>query len=122
MHICQVLLKKFRKAAWLSGAFVLQRENTKVCNLGLVCNGSAVCTGIVHGSYVSFFDHLIADGAGFPGGQVTVATVGQIYANFLGSLHLELVHSFASLGNVDLVVALHNISLFFAFFGSPTPS
>ena len=33
----------------------------------------------------------------------------------LGSLHLELVHRFAGLGNVDLVVALHNISLLFCF-------
>ena len=49
-------------------------------------------------------DHLAADGAGFPGGQVTVVTVGQVDANFLGSLHLETVHSFTSLGDVDLIV------------------
>ena len=49
-------------------------------------------------------DHLAADGAGFPGGQVTVVAVGQVNANFLGSLHLELVHSLPSLGNVQLIV------------------
>ena len=28
------------------------------------------------------FDHLAADGAGFPGGQVAVVTVGQVDAHF----------------------------------------
>ena len=51
-------------------------------------------------------DHLAADGAGFTGGQVTVVTVLQVHANFLGSLHLELLHSLLCLGNIDLVVAI----------------
>ena len=55
------------------------------------------------------FDHLAADGAGFPGSQVAVVTVGQVDAHFLGSLHLELVHSLTGLGNVDLVVVLHTV-------------
>ena len=49
-------------------------------------------------------DHLAADGAGFPGGQVAVVAVGQVDAHFLGSLHLEAVHSLTGLGNVQLVV------------------
>ena len=49
-------------------------------------------------------DYLAADGAGFPGSQVTVVAVGQVDTHFLGSLHLETVHSLASLGNIQLVV------------------
>jgi len=58
-------------------------------------------------------DHLAADGAGLTAGQVTVVAVLQVYANFLGSLHLEAVHSLTGLGNIDLVVILvaHNVSL-----------
>jgi hypothetical protein len=59
-------------------------------------------------------DHLAADGAGLTGGQVTVVTVGQVYANLGSGLHLELVHCFPCLGNIDLIVALHN-SLSFCF-------
>lgn len=29
-----------------------------------------------------FLDHLAADGAGFPGGQVTIVAVGQVDAHF----------------------------------------
>jgi hypothetical protein len=39
---------------------------------------------------------------------VTVVTVGQVDANFLSSLHLELVHCLPGLGNIDLIVVLHN--------------
>ena len=49
-------------------------------------------------------DHLAADGAGFPGGQVAVVAIGQVDAHFLGSLHLETVHGFTGLGDIDLVV------------------
>jgi hypothetical protein len=42
---------------------------------------------------------------------VTVVTVGQVDANLGSGLHLELVHSLTSLGNIDLVVALHSDSL-----------
>ena len=52
-------------------------------------------------------DHLAADGAGFAGSQVTVVAVGQVDAHLGSCLHLELVHGLTSLGNVDLVVALH---------------
>jgi len=55
-------------------------------------------------------DHLAADGTGLTGGQVTVVTVSQVHANFLSSLHLELLHSLLSLGNVDLIVS-HIFSL-----------
>ena len=66
-------------------------------------------------SYLGFLilDHLAADGAGFPAGQVTVVAVGQVDTHFLSSLHLELIHSLLSLGNVDLIV-LHSLSLSFS--------
>ena len=62
-------------------------------------------------------DHLAADGAGFTGGQVTVVAIGQVNTDLGSGLHLELVHSLASLGNVDLIVALHSVSLLFRFHG-----
>ena len=72
-------------------------------------------------SYLGFLIlyHLAADGAGLTGGQVTVVTVGQVNAHFLCSLHLEAIHSLASLRDVDLIVILvaHSHSLLFAFFG-----
>ena len=70
-----------------------------------------------HSSYGAIvLDHLAADGAGLTGGQVTIVAVGQVYANFLSCLHLELVHSLTSLRNVDLVVVLHdNFSPFVDF-------
>ena len=83
-------------------------------NTAFMSLGDAVMAGEVHSSYGTLvFDHLAADGAGFTGGQVTVVTVGQVHADFLSSLHLELVHSLAGLGNIDLVVVLHdNLSPF----------
>ena len=70
----------------------------------------------LHTSYgPHLLDHLAADGAGFAGGQVTVVTVGQVHANLAGSLHLKLVHRFPSLGNVDLIVALHTVFSPFCF-------
>ena len=69
-----------------------------------------------HSSYgCHLLDHLAADGACLTGGQVTVVAVGQVDANFLGCLHLELIHCFTGLGNIDLVVVLHNISLLFSY-------
>ena len=68
---------------------------------------------LLHTLLVSFdhlLDHLAANGAGFTGSQVAVVAIGQVDTHFLGSLHLELVHGFTSLGDVDLVVVLgtHN--------------
>ena len=61
------------------------------------------------GSYGTIlFDHLAADGASLTGGQVAVVAVGQVDANLLSCLHLELVHCLTSLGNIDLIVVLHN--------------
>jgi len=45
-----------------------------------------------------FLCRLPYDKAGFPGGQVAVAAVGQVDADLLSSLHLETVHSFMGLG------------------------
>jgi hypothetical protein len=51
---------------------------------------------------------------------VTVVAVLQIDTDFGGSLHLELLHSLLCLGNVDLVIALHNDSLLFLLPGNPS--
>ena len=67
---------------------------------------------LLHALLVSldhFLDHLAADGAGFPGSQVTVVAVLQVNANFLSSLHLELLHGLLCLGNIDLIIPIaHN--------------
>ena len=77
-----------------------------------MAHGNTVMAGETHSSYGTLvLDHLAADGAGLTGGQVAVVAIGQIHANFLSSLHLELVHCFTSLGNIDLVVVLHNLYL-----------
>ena len=64
-----------------------------------------------HGTNV--LDHLAADGASLTGGQVAVVALLQVHTHFLGSLHLETVHSLTSLRNVQLVVVgiAHNRSL-----------
>ena len=75
---------------------------------------------LLHALLVSLdhlLDHLAADGTCLTGGQVTVVTIGQVDAHFGSGLHLELVHSLASLGDVDLVIALHKNSLLCRFLG-----
>ena len=74
------------------------------CNTIMACERKSSC-----GTHI--LDHLAADGAGFAACQVTVVAVLQVDTNFLSSLHLEAVHSFPCLGNVDLVVVLHIFSL-----------
>ena len=81
---------------------------------------NTVMPGVFRDSYgTRILDHLAADGAGFAGGQVTVVAVGQVDAHFLCSLHLELVHGFLSLGNIDPVVIgiAHIHSLLLIIFG-----
>ena len=83
-------------------------------NLVALCY--AVCSMECKESYGTIvLDHLATDGAGLTAGQVTVVAVGQVNTDLGSCLHLELVHSFASLGNIDLVVALHSDSLLFLF-------
>ena len=50
---------------------------------------------------------------------MTVVAVSQVDANFLGSLHFELVHGFLGLGNIDPVVIgiAHLDSLLFVISG-----
>ena len=89
----------------MEAAALLCADVCCVLDSDLVALGYAVCTLECKGAYGPvIFDHLAADGASLTGGQVTVVTVGQVNADFLGSLHLETVHSLTSLGNVDLVV------------------
>ena len=89
----------------MEAAALLCADVCCVLDSDLVALGYAVCTLECKGAYGPvIFDHLAADGAGFPGSQVTVVTIGQVNTDFLSSLHLELVHSFLSLGNIDPVV------------------
>ena len=100
-------------------AVLLYADACSILDGDLVALCYAVCSMECESSYGTIlFDHLAAHGAGFTGSQVTVVTVGQIYANFGSSLHLEAVHGFTSLGNIDLIVVLHNDSLLFAFLES----
>ena len=51
--------------------------------INFVPHGSPVLTGIVRSSYgTHLLDHLAADGAGFPGSQVTIVAVGQVDTHF----------------------------------------
>ena len=43
-------------------------------------------------------DHLAADGAGLAGGHGAVVALLEIDADFIGGLHLELVHRGTGLG------------------------
>ena len=47
---------------------------------------------------------------------MAVVAIGQVDADFLGSLHLELVHCLPGLGDVELIVIVaHNGSLLLSF-------
>ena len=60
----------------------LNSDSRYVPYLNFMPHSSPVFTGIVRSSYgTHLLDHLAADGAGFPGGQVTVVTVLQIHAH-----------------------------------------
>ena len=94
-------------------------------NCGYVLHGlrmtrcNTVMPLIFRSSYgTHLLDHLTADGAGFAGGEVTVVAVGQVNADLGGCLHLELVHCFARLGDIQLVIVVvaHNRSLLFKHF------
>ena len=104
----------------MEAAALLCADVCCVLDSDLVALGYAVCTLECKGAYGPvIFHHLAAHGASLTGGQVAVVTVGQIDADFLGSLHLELVHGFLSLGNIDPVVIgiAHIQSLLLIIFG-----
>ena len=101
-------------ASITEAAVLLYADACSILDGDLVALCNAVCSMECKELYGTIlFDHLAADGAGFTRGQVTVVTVGQIHANFLSSLHLEAVHSFPCLGNIDLIVVLHTILSFY---------
>ena len=96
-------------ASITEAAVLLYADACSILDGDLVALCNAVCSMECKELYGTILlDHLAADGAGFAGGQVTVVTVLQIDADFLSSLHLELLHSSLCLGNIDLVIALHN--------------
>ena len=102
----------------MEAAALLCADVCCVLDSDLVALGYAVCTLECKGAYGPvIFDHLAADGAGLTGGQVTVVATLQVDAHFLGRLHLELIHGFLGLRNIDLVVALHSRSLLCRFPG-----
>ena len=110
------------------GCVALYTNAGDVLDIHLMTLCYAVRSMECHGSYGTIvLNHLAADGAGFAGSQVTVVAIGQVDAHFGSSLHLELVHGLTSLGDIDLVVALHKNSLLcrfsgkrVAFLGKPT--
>ena len=60
----------------------------------------------------NLFYHLVADGAGFTGSQVTVVAIGQVDAHFLSDKHLEAVHSLTGLGTPPGCCSLYQILSF----------
>ena len=66
----------------LGAADSLYRDSRHVLYIHLMPRRSPICPGIVRGMYgTHVLDHLAADGAGFPGGQVAVVAVLQIHAD-----------------------------------------
>ena len=70
-----------------------------------------------HSSYgFDAIDHLVADGTGFTGGQVTIVAAGQIGAIFGDRLRLEIVYCLQFPEDIQLVVIVAcNSSLFLIF-------
>ena len=52
-------------------------------------------------------DHLSADGTCLTGGDVAVVTLVEVYADFAGGLHLELLHGVLRAGNRYLITLSH---------------
>jgi hypothetical protein len=89
------------------GCLFLNRKGSYVLNFLYMSRGNPIISDIIYGSCGAYvLDHLAADGASLTASQVAVITVSQVNANFLSCLHLEAVHSFPCLGNVDLIVVL----------------
>ena len=87
---------------------LLYRKCSYVLNfLHMPEGGSVVSVEFCDSSGTNVLDHLAADGACLPGSQVTVVAVLQVDADLGSCLHLEAVHSFAGLGDIDLVIVLH---------------
>ena len=62
-----------------------------------VPEGCGYCADSSRFVWDTFLDHLTADAACFPGGQVAVVVVGQVGANFPDCQYLDLVRGFLSL-------------------------
>lgn len=63
--------------------FCLNCEGSYVLNNLYMTRCNSIVSDIICGSYGTYvLDHLAADGAGFPGGQVAVVAVGQVDAHF----------------------------------------
>ena len=68
-------------------------------------------TVVLYGVFVGFHHllyHLTADGTSFLGGKIAVVTLLEVYANFIGSFHLEFVHCIFCFGNHGFVVVRHD--------------
>ena len=91
------------------GCLFLNRKGSYVLDILYMTHCNPILSDIIYGSCGTYvLDHLAADAAGLTGGQVAVVALLQVHADFLGSLHFETVHSLTSLGNIDLVIVLHN--------------
>ena len=101
-------------ASITEAAVLLYADACSILDGDLVALCNAVCSMECKELYGTIlFDHLAADGTGLTGSQVAVIAVLQVDTDLGSGLHLELVHSFFSLGNIDPVVIgiAHNISL-----------
>ena len=68
-------------------------------------------TVVLYGVFVGFHHllyHLTADGTSFLGGKIAVVTLLEVYANFIGSFHLEFVHCIFCFGDHGFVVVRHD--------------
>ena len=97
--------------------FLLNRNGSYVPHIDFMPDCGTSRTGIIRTSYgARLLDHLAAHGTGLTAGEVAIVALLQVDAHFLSSLHLELVHSFPGLGNVQFVAVFHSDSLPFRFF------
>ena len=84
------------------------RKGEGVSHGDLMPHRNSIVSVESHGSYgCHIFDHLTADGACFLGGEVTVVSLLEVYADFCGCFHLETVECFFCFGN-EISVVGHN--------------
>ena len=77
-------------------------------------------TVVLYGVFVGFYHllyHLTADGTSFLGGKIAVVTLLEVYADFVGSFHLELIHGLAGVGIHNTVGLRHFVYLLICLLG-----
>ena len=85
-------LFSWERGADIGGFYVHSRSFCPDCVKKLRLANVAGLVSVDH-----FLDHLTADGTRLTGGEVAVVTVLEVYADFIGSLDLELFKSLSAL-------------------------